>query len=98
MVRLTYLEAEDRLEEAVFASDTGIRIFDCGINVASEDKPYPYLDAPEFNINDLDAVILSHAHVDHCGFIPYLLNMVTGGLFTAQSQQETLQHFYCLIA
>ena len=45
---------------------------DCGVDVASEQEPYPYLEAPEFNINDLDAVILSHAHIDHSGFLPYL--------------------------
>jgi KH/beta-lactamase-domain protein len=48
-------------------------LLDCGIAtslVAS--KPFPYLDAAEFNIQTLDAVILSHAHLDHSGFIPYL--------------------------
>ena len=47
-------------------------LLDCGVDVASEDHPYPFLEAPEFNINDLDAVIVSHAHVDHSGFVPYL--------------------------
>ena len=47
-------------------------MMDCGINVADDTKPYPHLEAPEFDINEIDAVILSHAHVDHCGFIPYL--------------------------
>jgi len=47
-------------------------LLDCGVNVASDQQPYPYLEAPEFSINDLDAVIISHAHVDHSGFLPYL--------------------------
>ncbi len=47
-------------------------LLDCGVDVASDLHPYPYLEAPEFNINELDAVILSHAHVDHSGFLPYL--------------------------
>ena len=33
---------------------------------------YPYLNVPEFNLNDLDAVIITHAHLDHSGFVPYL--------------------------
>ena len=42
-------------------------LLDCGMSVAmTAAKPYPYLDAPEFNIQNLDAVILSHAHTDHC--------------------------------
>ncbi len=47
-------------------------LLDCGVNVASTDEAYPILEAPEFDINDLDAVIISHSHLDHCGFIPYL--------------------------
>ena len=47
-------------------------LLDCGINVASDDKMYPHLEAPEFKIDELDAVILSHSHLDHMGMIPYL--------------------------
>lgn len=42
-------------------------MLDCGMAVSlTATKPYPYLDAPEFNIQTLDAVVLSHAHMDHC--------------------------------
>jgi len=47
-------------------------LLDCGVDVASDKEAYPYLDAPEFNINELDAVIVTHSHLDHCGFVPYL--------------------------
>ena len=47
-------------------------LLDCGVDVASQDSQYPYLETPEFNINQLDAVIISHAHLDHVGFLPYL--------------------------
>ncbi len=47
-------------------------LLDCGVDVASPESPYPYLEIPEFNINQLDAVIISHAHLDHVGFLPYL--------------------------
>ena len=47
-------------------------LLDCGIDVASTDDAYPYLEAPELNISELDAVIISHAHVDHTGLLPYL--------------------------
>ncbi len=51
-------------------------LLDCGINVgAISTKPFPYLDAPEFHLQDLDAVILSHAHLDHSGFVPYLYEL-----------------------
>lgn len=51
-------------------------LLDCGINVAAEGaNAYPMLDAPEFKIENLDAVICTHAHLDHSGFIPWLYKM-----------------------
>ncbi len=51
-------------------------LLDCGIDVASSgtDK-FPYFNIPEFDISQLDAVILSHAHLDHSGLLPYLYKM-----------------------
>jgi len=49
-------------------------LLDCGINPDTFDKTraYPYLNAMNLSLDQLDAVILSHAHMDHCAFIPYL--------------------------
>ena len=73
-IRMTYLGSGRQVgRSCIFLQTPESRVLlDCGINVASTDKPYPHLEAPEFNINELDAVILSHAHIGHCGFIPYL--------------------------
>lgn len=51
-------------------------LLDCGIDVASSgNDKFPHLDAPEFDISKLDAVIVSHAHLDHTGLLPYLYKM-----------------------
>jgi len=51
-------------------------LMDCGVNVgASDQNQFPYLDAPEFKIDELDAVIISHSHLDHVGLLPYLYKM-----------------------
>ncbi len=48
-------------------------LVDCGVNVAApEESAYPYLHAPELKIDQLDAVILTHAHVDHSALVPLL--------------------------
>ncbi len=48
-------------------------LLDCGINVANKGKDaYPYLDAPEVRLQEIDAAIVTHAHLDHSGFVPYL--------------------------
>ncbi len=49
-------------------------VLDCGVNVAGTDDKtsFPFLNVPEFNLDNLDAVIITHAHLDHSGFVPYL--------------------------
>jgi hypothetical protein len=48
-------------------------LLDCGLDVAaSAQEAYPYLEAPEMRIDELDAVIISHSHLDHCGVLPLL--------------------------
>jgi len=47
-------------------------LLDCGVNVGSPNDRFPFFDIPEFSVRDLDAVIISHAHLDHCGLVPFL--------------------------
>ncbi|MBW3011550.1 beta-CASP ribonuclease aCPSF1 [Candidatus Woesearchaeota archaeon] len=48
-------------------------LVDCGLDVAASDQEaYPYLETPEFRIDELDAVIITHSHLDHCGVVPLL--------------------------
>ncbi|MBS3098453.1 beta-CASP ribonuclease aCPSF1 [Candidatus Woesearchaeota archaeon] len=73
-IRVTYLGGGRQVgRSCLFLQTPESRILlDCGVNVASDDEAYPFLEAPEFDIKQLDAVIVSHAHLDHCGFVPYL--------------------------
>lgn len=47
-------------------------LLDCGLNVGNPNEKFPFFDIPEFSVRDLDAVIISHAHLDHCGLVPFL--------------------------
>jgi KH/beta-lactamase-domain protein len=49
-------------------------LIDCGVNSETREptKAYPYLNAMNLALDELDAVIVTHAHLDHSGFVPYL--------------------------
>ncbi|OYT66177.1 MBL fold metallo-hydrolase [Candidatus Bathyarchaeota archaeon ex4484_205] len=49
-------------------------LLDCGINpgIFNPRFSYPRLDLDVFDLSNLDAVVISHAHLDHCGFLPFL--------------------------
>jgi len=75
-VRLTMLGAGRQVgRSSLFLQTPESRVLlDCGVDVAAnDDNAYPFLECPEFNIKELDAVIISHAHLDHVGFLPYLI-------------------------
>ena len=49
-------------------------LIDCGINPGSRtpSESYPRLDWANVTLDDLDAVVIGHAHLDHTGFLPVL--------------------------
>ncbi|MFA5953565.1 MAG: beta-CASP ribonuclease aCPSF1 [Candidatus Pacearchaeota archaeon] len=77
-VRLTFLGGARQVGRScmLLQTQTSKILMDCGIDVASSGKDrFPVFNIPEFNINELDAVIISHAHLDHVGLLPYLYKM-----------------------
>jgi hypothetical protein len=77
-VRLTFLGGARQVGRSCLLLQTPNSkiLIDCGIDVASTGKDkYPYFDVPEFDIQTIDAVVLSHAHLDHVGLLPYLYKM-----------------------
>ncbi len=49
-------------------------LIDCGINVGSREpnQMFPFFNVSEFDIAEIDAVLITHAHLDHSGMVPFL--------------------------
>ncbi|MFC6087011.1 ribonuclease J [Sphaerisporangium aureirubrum] len=63
---------------AVFEFDGRLLIVDCGVLFPEPDQPGVDLILPDFSyirdrLDDIEAVVLTHAHEDHIGAVPYLL-------------------------
>jgi uncharacterized protein len=75
-IRMTVLGGAQEVGRSAFLIKTreSSVLLDCGINPGSQRpfEAFPRFDSPEFQIDQLDAVIITHAHLDHCGLTPFL--------------------------
>ncbi|MGD0495750.1 MAG: beta-CASP ribonuclease aCPSF1 [Candidatus Bathyarchaeia archaeon] len=75
-VRITALGGVQEVGRSAFLVQTRESnvLLDCGVNPGSSRpfEAFPRLDNPAFELESLDAVIISHAHLDHCGLVPFL--------------------------
>jgi metallo-beta-lactamase family protein len=69
-----------------------VLLLDCGmIQGSEEDEKRNELEFP-FEINSIDAVVLSHAHIDHCGRLPLLISRgYRGPIYTQEATADLLK-------
>lgn len=97
-VRLSFLGAARQVGRSCFLLQTPESriLLDCGVDVSNDKEPFPYLDAPEFDIEELDAIILSHPHTDHAALIPYLYKMGYKGPLYCTEPTRDIAALLCL--
>ncbi len=75
-IRMTVLGGAQEVGRSAFLVKTreSSVLLDCGIHPGTNRpfESFPRFDSPEFEIDSLDAVVISHAHLDHCGLVPFL--------------------------
>ncbi|MFQ5647728.1 MAG: MBL fold metallo-hydrolase, partial [Candidatus Aenigmatarchaeota archaeon] len=72
-------------------------MLDCGVDVGSSgDDAHPILDVPEFDVEKLDAVVLSHSHLDHVGYVPWLYENGYKGPLYCTAPTRDLMVLLCL--
>lgn len=69
-------------------------LLDCGMKPGTDE--FPYLTVPEFSIQSLNAIVASHAHLDHIGMIPYLYEYGYDGPLYCTAPTRDLMVLLCL--
>ena len=66
--------AEIGRSSMLLTTDESKILLDCGINMLGSDSLniLPRFDIVGLDVNEIDAIVLSHAHFDHTGFLPSL--------------------------
>jgi KH/beta-lactamase-domain protein len=66
--------AEVGRSSMLLITDESKILLDCGINMLGVDSlsVLPRFDIVGLKVNEIDAIVLSHAHLDHTGFLPAL--------------------------
>lgn len=68
--------------QAIFVQTMESKVLiDCGVKPGAQNPfdEFPRLDLSEFDVQELDAVVITHAHLDHCGLLPLLFKYGYGG-------------------
>ena len=93
-IRVSFLGASRQVGRTCFLLQTPESriLIDCGIDPGeSGTESYPFLDAPEFNIHELDAVVVTHSHLDHTGLVPYLFKFgYTGPVYCTAPTRDVM--------
>ncbi len=74
-MRLTFLGASETVTGSKFLLETGDKRFlvDCGLFQGQKELRERNWQALPFNPAELNALLLTHAHIDHSGYIPRLV-------------------------
>ncbi len=93
MAKLTFYGATEGVTGSAYLLETGDSaiLLECGLVQGSRAEEKANEEAFPFNARKLDAVVLSHAHLDHSGRLPKLVaDGFKGPVYTTQPTRELL--------
>ncbi|MEM1526894.1 MAG: beta-CASP ribonuclease aCPSF1 [Ignisphaera sp.] len=92
-VRITFLGAAQEVGRSAIMLETAesTLLLDFGMNPGRGLQPnsFPRIDLMKINPEDIDAVVITHAHLDHAGFVPYLFKYgFNGAVYTTEATRD----------
>jgi metallo-beta-lactamase family protein len=82
----------------LLTTDGGRRILlDCGLYQGRRAEAFEINSVLPFDPSDLDAIVLSHAHIDHSGNLPSIVRGVAGGRFAGRIHATHATRDLCTI-
>lgn len=94
MAKLTFYGATEGVTGSnyLLETDAATILLDCGLFQGRREEEKANEDPLPFDVNRLDAVVLSHAHLDHSGRLPKLVaDGYNGPLFMTSPTQDLLE-------
>ncbi len=91
-MKLTFLGGAEEVGRSciLLSSDRTKIMMDCGVKIELKKNEYPQLTQKE--LKDVKGIFISHAHLDHCCFLPHIFSMgYTGKVFCTKPTFELLQ-------
>ena len=80
MVDITFHGAAETVtgSKYLLAADNARVLVDCGLFQGLKELRLKNWQAPQFDVGRLDCVVLTHAHIDHVGYLPRLVKLGFG--------------------
>lgn len=72
--------------------DTRVLV-DCGLNPGAKnsEEEFPFIAALRYPVQEIDAIVISHAHFDHTAFLPYLFKLgYRGPVYCTQPTRDLM--------
>lgn len=92
LVRITFLGGAREVGRSallLYTPESRV-LLDCGIDISTQNNKFPIFNVPEFDLKELDAIIVTHSHLDHSGLVPYLYKVgYRGPVYLTEPVRDT---------
>lgn len=92
LIRITFLGGAREVGRSalLFYTPESRVLLDCGIDISTQNNKFPIFNVPEFDLKEIDAIIVTHSHLDHSGLVPYMYKVgYRGPVYMTEPVRDT---------